>query len=69
MNITTKAISCTFARDLPLSVQIQQGIADWEASDDDGRIAYGHSEAEAINNLKSCAGFYVSAEYKKAMGI
>ena len=69
MNITTQAISCTFAKDLPMLIQIQQGIADWEACDDEGRVAYGHSESEAIKNLKACAGFHVSAEYQKAMGI
>lgn len=69
MNITTQAISCTFAKDLPLSIQIQQGIADWEACDDEGRVAYGHSEQEAVENLMKSQACSVSAAYKRLMGI
>ena len=53
MNITTRAISNTFTRDFSVSKQIFLGIADWEAQDDAGHVAFGHTEAEAIANLKN----------------
>lgn len=53
MTITTRAISNTFTRDFPVFKQVALGIADWEAQDDSGRVAFGHSEAEAVTNLKN----------------
>jgi len=51
MNITTRAISNTYTKDFSIEKQVALGIADWEACDDDGRMAYGHSEQEAVENL------------------
>tara|TARA_R110000868_G_scaffold159255_2_gene387958 strand:- start:1247 stop:1420 length:174 start_codon:yes stop_codon:yes gene_type:complete len=53
MTITTRAISNTFTRDFSVSKQVALGIADYEAQDDDGHVAFGHSEAEAVTNLKN----------------
>lgn len=53
MNITTRPISNTFTRDFSISKQVSLGIADWEAQDDAGHVAFGHTEAEALENLKN----------------
>lgn len=69
MNFTTRAISNTFTRDFSIDKQVALGIADWEACDDDGRVAFGHSEQEAVGNLMKLQGCSVSAAYKRLMGI
>jgi hypothetical protein len=53
MNITTRPISNTFTRDFSISKQVLLGIADWEAQDDVGHVAFGHTEVEAVANLKN----------------
>lgn len=41
----------TFTPDFSLSKQQELGICDWQASDDHGRVAFGHSEQEARANF------------------
>ena len=50
---TTRPIPNTWTRDFSLSKQESLGIADWEAMDDAGRTAYGHTEQEAVDNLRA----------------
>jgi len=69
MNITTRAISNTYTKDFSIAKQVALGISDWEACDDEGRVAYGHSEQEAVENLMKSQACSVSAAYKRAMGI
>lgn len=42
----------TFTPDLSLDVQIELGICDWQAEDEHGHVAFGHTREEAIFNLK-----------------
>ena len=52
MTIECYEIPNTFTRDLPLDTQIALGICDWQAEEvETGRVAFGHTEAEALNNL------------------
>lgn len=56
LRLITTPISNTFTRDFSIDKQVALGIADWECRDDDcDRVAFGHSEQEAIANFhKTC---------------
>lgn len=45
-------ISNTYTRDFSIDKQVALGIADWQAEDDAGRVAFGHSEEEARANYE-----------------
>jgi len=49
--MTITPISNTFTRDLCIDQQVALGISDWQAEDDSGRVAFGHTEAEARENF------------------
>ena len=50
MPTTTIPISNTALLDVPLSEQEAMGVCDWQTESDDGRVAFGHTEAEAKEN-------------------
>jgi len=49
--MTITPISNTFTRDLCIDQQVALGISDWQAEDDSGRVAFGHTEEEARENF------------------
>lgn len=46
----------TYTPEFSLSTQEALGICDWQAEDDKGRWAVGHSEEEARNNFAKLPG-------------
>jgi hypothetical protein len=49
--LIVQPISNTFTRDFSIDKQVALGIADWKAEDDNGYVAFGHSEQEARDNF------------------
>lgn len=43
----------TFTRDMPLDTQIAERINDWRCDGPDGRVSFGHTEAEARANMEA----------------
>lgn len=52
-NFEVYEIPNTFTPDFPLDKQIALGINDWCAEDEKGRVAFGHTKAEAEANFKA----------------
>lgn len=50
-NLTVTPIGNTFTRYYSIDEQVALGISDWQAEDDSGRVAFGHSEEEARENF------------------